>query len=170
MLRIVLHTRGRWKFSLADIKKKIFLQEWSMVKNLSCVSCSAWNVFPINSLGAGVSTKSTLGHLVSCKMATIVHSRRGGQNWLKFGPRTCWMTPCANTHYIFSLLKLMLKIQFSSFLATSHSSPWQNRKFLLIHHILIDCSLFLWKEETDIAEIIKVHILRRPQNFAKSPP
>ena len=27
------------------------LQEWSMVKNLSCVSCAAWNVFPINSLG-----------------------------------------------------------------------------------------------------------------------
>ena len=26
------------------------LQEWSMVKNLSCVSCAAWNVLPINSL------------------------------------------------------------------------------------------------------------------------
>ena len=26
------------------------LQEWSMVKNLSCVSCAAWNIFPINSL------------------------------------------------------------------------------------------------------------------------
>ena len=26
------------------------LQEWSMVKNVSCVSCAAWNVFPINSL------------------------------------------------------------------------------------------------------------------------
>ena len=26
------------------------LQEWSMVKNLSFVSCAAWNVFPINSL------------------------------------------------------------------------------------------------------------------------
>ena len=34
MLHIVLHTRGRWKFSLADIKKY----------------CAAWNVFPINSL------------------------------------------------------------------------------------------------------------------------
>ena len=29
------------------------LQEWSMVKNLSCVSCAGWNVFPINSLRAG---------------------------------------------------------------------------------------------------------------------
>ena len=30
--------------------QKNILQEWSMVKNLSCVSCTAWNVFPINSL------------------------------------------------------------------------------------------------------------------------
>ena len=35
-----LHTRGRRKFSLADIKKNI-LQECSTVKNLSCVSCAA---------------------------------------------------------------------------------------------------------------------------------
>ena len=35
-------------YSLADI-----LQEWSMVKNLSCVSCAAWNIFPINSLRWG---------------------------------------------------------------------------------------------------------------------
>ena len=38
----------RWKFSWADIKKS--LQEWSRVKNLSCVSCAAWNVFPLNLL------------------------------------------------------------------------------------------------------------------------
>ena len=30
--------------------QKNILQEWSMVKNLSCVSCAAWNVFPINPL------------------------------------------------------------------------------------------------------------------------
>ena len=25
-----------------------------------------------------------------CKMSTLVHSRRGGgQNWVKFGPRSC---------------------------------------------------------------------------------
>ena len=30
--------------------QKNILQEWSMVKNLSCVSCAAWNVFPVNSL------------------------------------------------------------------------------------------------------------------------
>ena len=29
--------------------QKNILQEWSMVKNLSCVSCAAWNVFTINS-------------------------------------------------------------------------------------------------------------------------
>ena len=34
--------------------QKYILQEWSMVKNLSCVSCAAWNVFPINSLVGGV--------------------------------------------------------------------------------------------------------------------
>ena len=45
----VLRTRGPWKFSLVQIPKNV-LQEWSMVKNLSCVSCAAWNVFPINSL------------------------------------------------------------------------------------------------------------------------
>ena len=26
--------------------QKNILQEWSMVKNLSCVSCTAWNIFP----------------------------------------------------------------------------------------------------------------------------
>jgi hypothetical protein len=30
--------------------QKNILQEWSMIKNLACVSCAAWNVFPINSL------------------------------------------------------------------------------------------------------------------------
>ena len=30
--------------------QKNILQDWSMVKNLSCVSCAAWNVFLINSL------------------------------------------------------------------------------------------------------------------------
>ena len=45
MLRTVLHTRGRWKFSLADIEKKI-LQEGSMVKKPSCVSCGSLKRFP----------------------------------------------------------------------------------------------------------------------------
>ena len=34
-------------------QKKNILQEWSMFKNLSCVSCAAWNVFPINSISTG---------------------------------------------------------------------------------------------------------------------
>ena len=40
----ILHTRGPWKFSLADTKT-IFCRSdlWSK-------SCAAWNVFPINSL------------------------------------------------------------------------------------------------------------------------
>ena len=30
------------------------------------------------------------GKVVSCKMSTIVHARGiGGQNWVKFGPRSC---------------------------------------------------------------------------------
>ena len=37
--------------------QKNILQEWSMVKNLSCVSCAAWNVFPINSLLSGTIIK-----------------------------------------------------------------------------------------------------------------
>ena len=48
------HYRGWLKFSLADNKKKF--QEWSMVKNLSWVSCAAWNVFSINSLMPGISS------------------------------------------------------------------------------------------------------------------
>ena len=63
MLCIVLHIRGSWKFSLAGIKKtkKYILQEWSMVKNISFVSCAAWNVFSINSLPCSQS-KGLLGH------------------------------------------------------------------------------------------------------------
>ena len=30
--------------------QKYILQEWSIVKNLSCVSCAPLNVFPVNSL------------------------------------------------------------------------------------------------------------------------
>ena len=45
-----------------------------------------------------VSRKSTLDHVnkgqVLWKMSTIVHAMGvGGQNWVKFGPRSCWMTP-----------------------------------------------------------------------------
>ena len=44
MSRTVLHTRGRWKFSLADIKK-IFCRSdlWS---KSSCVSCGSLKHFP----------------------------------------------------------------------------------------------------------------------------
>ena len=56
MLRIVLHTRGRWKFSLADIQK-IFCRSdlWSKISHVLVgrVSCAAWNVFSINSLLTG---------------------------------------------------------------------------------------------------------------------
>ena len=49
MSHTVLHTRGRWKFSLADIKK-IFCRSdlWSKTSHVLVVA--AWNVFPIHSL------------------------------------------------------------------------------------------------------------------------
>ena len=40
-LCLVLLTRGPWKFSLADIKKKFCRSDLHMVKNLSCVSCAS---------------------------------------------------------------------------------------------------------------------------------
>ena len=49
MLRIVLHTRGRWKFSLADIKK-IFCRSDLWSKSSHVLVVAAWNVFPIHSL------------------------------------------------------------------------------------------------------------------------
>ena len=42
----VLHTRGWWKFSLADIKKIFCRSDRSMVKKLSCVSCGSLKRFP----------------------------------------------------------------------------------------------------------------------------
>ena len=39
------------------------------------------------------------------KMSTLVHSRGGGgQNWLKFGPRSCWMPPKPRNSFFFLLI------------------------------------------------------------------
>ena len=46
---IVLHTRGWWKFSLADIKK-IFCRSHLWPKSSCVLVVAAWNVFPIHSL------------------------------------------------------------------------------------------------------------------------
>ena len=48
----VLHTRGRWKFSLADTKK-IFCRSDLWPKSSHVLVLAAWNVFPIHSLLAG---------------------------------------------------------------------------------------------------------------------
>ena len=49
---IVLHTRGPWKFSLADIKKMFCRSDlWSKSSHVLVVA--AWNVFPIHSLMPG---------------------------------------------------------------------------------------------------------------------
>ena len=42
--------------------QKNILQEWSMVKNLSCVSCAAWNVSPLYLL----LTDSSFNSVVKC--------------------------------------------------------------------------------------------------------
>ena len=49
MSRTVLHTRGWWKFSLADIKK-IFCRSDVGSKSSHVLVVAAWNVFPIHSL------------------------------------------------------------------------------------------------------------------------
>ena len=57
-------------------QKNIF-QEWSMVENLSCVSCAAWNVFPINSLMSRNHTKLCfLRKIFSLKSKTSPTSQR----------------------------------------------------------------------------------------------
>ena len=43
------HILSTLKVQLGTYQKNIS-QEWSRVKNLSCVSCAAWNVFPLNLL------------------------------------------------------------------------------------------------------------------------
>ena len=52
MLRTVLHTRGWWKFSLADIKK-IFCRRDTWSKSSHVLVVAAWNIFPIHSLMSG---------------------------------------------------------------------------------------------------------------------
>ena len=47
--RTVLHTRGWWKFSLADIKK-IFCRSDVGSKSSHVLVVAAWNIFPIHSL------------------------------------------------------------------------------------------------------------------------
>ena len=49
MSHTVLHTRGWWKFSLADIKK-IFCRSDLWSKSSHVLVVAAWNVFPILSL------------------------------------------------------------------------------------------------------------------------
>ena len=49
MSHTVLHTRGRWKFGVADIKKILCRSDlWSKSSHVLVVA--AWNVFPILSL------------------------------------------------------------------------------------------------------------------------
>ena len=48
--------------------------------------------------GHHISRTFTLGHMnkgwVLCKKSKIVYLRGvGGQDWVKMGPRNCWMTP-----------------------------------------------------------------------------
>ena len=63
--------------------QKNILHEWSMVKNLSCVSCAAWNIFPINSLLASASPS----YLATCKVQLFWEGHKN----LKKSP-TCFDT------------------------------------------------------------------------------
>ena len=65
-----------------------------------CFEKGSFNNYVNKEKGERVSRKSTGAHVtkgsqVVCKMSMFVHSRGegGGQNWLKFGPRSCWMIP-----------------------------------------------------------------------------
>ena len=68
MLHIVLHTRGRWKFSLADIKK-IFCRSDVGSKSSHVLVVAAWNVFPIH----------LLLWLAVFKVASLVQVKKGRQ-------------------------------------------------------------------------------------------
>ena len=81
----------------------------------------------------------TKGRYVSCKMFTIVHSRmEGGQNWIKFSPRSSWMT---FFHYFFFLSENAYQIR-------------RNIRFLRFTNTLIDMpsiwkSIFNLKHKSD---------------------
>ena len=50
--------------------QKNILQEWSIIKKFLCVSCAAWNFFPINSLQGGTYTD------VPTKLSTRIELQR----------------------------------------------------------------------------------------------
>ena len=64
-------------------------------------------------------------------MTNYVHSRRVGQNWVKFGPRSCWMSPL-------STALLLLKRKRMSF---SHKCQRSIAYYVLF---LGPSKLFLW--------------------------
>ena len=74
--------------------QKNILQEWSMVKNLSCVSCAAWNVFLINSL----MPLCALYCVLLTKLSTQNLPRWGGAD-LKLGQRNCILPPRTKMSY-----------------------------------------------------------------------
>ena len=87
MLRILVQVQfGRYQENI--------LQEWSMVKNLSCVSCAAWNVSPINSL----MPLCVLYCVLLTKLSTQNLPRWGGAD-LKLGQRNCILPPRTKMSY-----------------------------------------------------------------------
>ena len=52
--------------------------------------------------GDWISSKSMLGHVTKSrchlKLPNCPFEGGGGQNWVKFGPCSCWMTPCINCY------------------------------------------------------------------------
>ena len=102
------------------------LQEWSMVKNLSCVSCAAWNGFPINSLMSP--------HYIWDAPPTIVATAQGSCTMRHFQPFLCqWCPPqCQTCHICQNLSKMKVQhlenkcqnwSKLGAFLKTDKSIP-----------------------------------------------
>ena len=70
--------------------QKNILQEWSLVKNFSCISCAAWNVFPINSLDWQAPMAPTLTQALY--MYEIIHYYIQQQvlNWVEGEKQKCF--------------------------------------------------------------------------------
>ena len=62
-----------------------------------------------------------------CRMSTLVHSRGGGgKNWVKIGPRSCWMPPKSKKKSSLQNLRgqIASKIQFRS--GVSYKYQWKD--------------------------------------------
>ena len=133
MLRLVLNTRGPWKFSLANIKK-IFCRSdlWSKISHVLVMA--AWNVFPIQSL----TTRTTLQTVRISKAQCTVH--RTDTN---YGYRKVWWRSVYLVQYRQGSSIKLCKGQLISkcFFGISNSKVhifWKGHKILRNLHLTFD--------------------------------